>query len=96
MRKKIECLERLFALLKCRNDLLQFLKEEGVINDDTMQNTLHEHHGTHATKIAGMLEEAVRTEKLQLVDYEWTILPIELVKLTIVSRNSKKEFAYEI
>ena len=57
MRKQIDFLNRLFDVIKCRTDVLQFLKDEKLINDDTMQNVLHEHHTQHATKIAGMLAE---------------------------------------
>lgn len=96
MRKKIECLDRLFVLLKCRTDILQFLKDEKLINDDTMNAILIEHHATHSTKIATILEDLVKADRLQLVDYEWTILPKELVKLTIVTPVTKKEFGYRL
>jgi sulfur carrier protein ThiS len=96
MRKQIEMMNRLFDTLKCRNEILQFLKDEKLINDDTMQAILHDHHTQHATKIAGLLAELQQAEKLQLVDYEWRILPKELVKLTIVSKNAKKDFTYAV
>lgn len=96
MRKKVDCLNRLFDTLKCRIDLLDYLKEEKLITDDVAQNVLHENHTQHATRIASILEELAKTDKLQLVDYEWTILPKELVKLTLVSRNNKKEFIYSV
>lgn len=94
MRKKIECLDRLFVLLRCRSEILQFLKDEKLITDDTLNVILMEHHATHSTKIATLLEELVKDDKLQLVDYEWTILPKELVKLSLVTKVTKKEFAY--
>ena len=96
MRKKIEFLNRLFDTIKCRNDVLQFLKEEKLIDDNLMQAVLHEHHTQHAPRIAGMLDELQRADKLQLVDYEWQILPKELVKLTLVSKTSKKDFTYSV
>lgn len=96
MRKKIDMLNKLFDYLKCRNDILQFLKDEKIIDDNLMQNILHEHHTQHATRIAGMLDELQRADKLQLVDYEWQILPKELVKLTLISKNSKKDFTYSV
>ena len=96
MRKKVECLNRLFDTLKCRSDILDYLKEEKLISDDVAQGILHDNHTQHASKIASILEELARADKLQLVDYEWTILPKELVKLTLVSRNNKKEFAYSV
>jgi hypothetical protein len=96
MRKKIDCMSRLFDLLKCRNDILEYLREEKLITDDTMQGILHEHHSGHAAKIVSMLAEFQKEDKLQLVDYEWTILPKELVQLTVVSRNNKKVWVYTV
>ena len=96
MLKTIEALNRLFAVLNCRTDILQHLKDEKLITDDVMQTLLNEHHTTHAPKIASLLSEMQKSEKLQLVDYEWTILPKEYLKLTIVSRNSKKEWIYTV
>lgn len=96
MRKKIECLNRLFDLIKCRTDILQFLKEEKIISDDLMQSILHEHHTQHAPRIATLLDELASKDQLQLVDYEWAILPKEVVKLTLVSKSNKKDFSYSV
>lgn len=96
IKRKIDCLNRLFELTKCRTELLQFLKDEKVINDDRMVRILHDHHATHSTQIAGLLEELHKKETLQLVDYEWTILPRELIRLTIVTNTTKKEFLYTV
>ncbi len=96
MRKKIECLDRLFVTLKCRNEILEYLKGEKLITDDVMQHLLHDHHSTHSTKIASLMEELLKAEKLQLVDYSWTILPKEFIQLSIVSKDSKKDFTYSV
>ena len=96
MRKKIECLDRLFATLNCRYELLQFLKDEKIVSDDTMQTILNENHVTHSTRIASLLHELEAEEKLQLVAYEWTVLPKEFVQLTIVTPQAKKEFTYSV
>lgn len=96
MRKKIEFLDRLFAVLNCRFEILQFLKDENVISDDIMQNLLNEHHGTHSSRIASLLHELQVGEQLSLVDYEWSILPSELLKLTIVAPTAKREFTYSV
>ena len=94
MRRKIKCMERLIELLHCKAEIVQFLKDEKVISDDEMQTILHRNHTTHSTLITGLLDDCVKTDKLQLVDYEWSILPKELVKLTIVSKNAKKEWVF--
>lgn len=96
MRRKIDFLTRLFEVLQCRVDILQFLKDEKLINDDAMQTILHDQHQTHSTKIAMLLEELLKEEKLQLVSYEWSILPKELLSLTIVATNAKKEFIHSV
>ena len=96
MRKKIEFLDRMFDRLKNRSDILEFLKLHKLINDDVMQNILHENHRTHSTVIASLLQDLVKEEKVQLVSYDWTILPIEIMKLTIVTETDKKEFMYSV
>lgn len=96
MRKRIDFLEQLFKKLQCRTEILQFLRDEKLISDDLMQTILHENHLTHTTKIAMLLNDLVKEEKLQLVDYEWTVLPKEFLKLTIVSAEDKKEFFYSV
>ena len=94
MGKQIEFLNRLFKLLQCRQDILEFLVEEKVLPQVAVQDILHQQHTTHAAQIATLLDNAVKEDQLQLVDYEWTILPVERLCLTIVSNNTKKEFKY--
>lgn len=96
MRKKIEFLDRLFKVLHCRQQILEHLKLHKLIDDDQMQNILHDNHQTHSTRIAGLLDELAQTEKIQLLSYEWTILPKELLCLTIVTDSDKKEFTYSV
>jgi hypothetical protein len=90
----VEFLARIFDLLKCRTAILEYLKEEKLITDDFMQGLLNEHYSSHPTRIAGLLDRLNKEDKLQLVDYEWTILPFERLKLTLVSNTGKKEFEY--
>ncbi len=96
MKMKIDFLDRLFTKLKCRVEILEFLKNENMISDDDMQTLLHEQHQTHSTKIAMMLNDLLNAGTLQLVDYEWSLLPKELMRLTIVSDSAKKEFLYSV
>ena len=92
MIKQIDCLKALFKKAQCRQELLEFLAEEKVIPHISVQDILHSNHNTHASQIAMILDGAAKEEQLQLVDYEWTILPVTKIKLTIVSNNTKKEF----
>lgn len=94
MRRRIEFLNRIFDLLKCRTTLLNFLKDEKLITDDAVQTLMSEHHSSHAAHIANLLAELAKQDKLQLVDYEWTILPNEHMRLTLITNHSKKEFEF--
>lgn len=96
MKRRLEFLNRLFDLLKCRNDLLNYLKEEKLITDNDIQTLLNEHHSSHSLRILTLLDNLAKSDDLQLVDYEWTVLPFERLKLTLVSRTGKKEFEYNI
>lgn len=92
MIKKIDCLKALFKKAQCRQEVLEFLAEEKIIPQVSVQDILHSNHNTHASQIAFILDSAEKEESLQLVDYEWVILPVSKIKLTIVSNNTKKEF----
>lgn len=94
--KKIQCLDTLFDKLRCRVEIFEFLRDEKLIADDDMQRVLNEMHNTHATHLFNILETLQREDNVQLVDYEWTLLPKELIKLTIVTSNTKKEFTYTV
>lgn len=96
MRKKIDMMDRLFATIKCRTEILDWLKQEKLITDDVMQHLLHEHHSSHSTKIVSMLDGLLKEDKLQLADYQWTILPKEYICLSLVSKNDKKDFTYSV
>jgi len=84
----------MFKMLNNRQEILEFLVESKVIPAIAVQGILHSNHNTHAAQIAQILDSAVKEEQLQLVDYEWNILPIEKLCLTIVSDVTKKEFRY--
>lgn len=94
--KKIECLKELFTKLNCRVEILQFLKDEKIINDDTMAGILSELHLQHPTLVFTLLQDIQSNERVQLVNYEWTILPKEFIQLTIVTDTARKEFTYTV
>src|SRR5688500_4941067 len=96
MKRKIEFLDRLFKQLKCRQEILDFLKSEKLVNDDLVQRILHDNHQTHSTTIASLMEQLQKEDKLQLVSYEWTVLPTELLKLTLVTPLCKREWVYSV
>lgn len=96
MRRKIDFLKKMFSLMDCRQDILLFLRDDGLISDDDMQRLLHEDHNYHPIKIASLIDDLSTKGSLQLASYEWSILPKEHMCLTLVSETDKKEFIYSV
>ena len=94
--KKIQCLDELFTKLDCRVEVLQFLKDEKLITDDVMASTLNEIHTSHSSRVFTILNELQNNDNVQLIDYEWTILPKQFIRLTIVTDRTKKDFTYTV
>jgi hypothetical protein len=89
---KVEFLKRLFLLGACQDDLINFLKTEKLINDFQLTAIFNE--SDKAKYLQNLLEELKRSDKLLLLDYEWSILPVERLKLTVVTERNSREFTY--
>ncbi len=96
MKKEAEFLEKMFQVLHNKEEILQFLKDEKLITKDTVSAILLEHTNTHASSIAKTLHELQVSDDLQLVSYNWTLLPREIMRLTLVSMEAKKDFLYSV
>lgn len=92
MISKIRFLEEMFKTQKNQTQILQFLVDQQVYDKRSMDLLLHEDYRQHSTKIAMLLNDLQKEEKLQLVDYEWSILPKSVMRLSIVGPHDKKEF----
>jgi len=44
--------------------------------------------------IGHTLDNAAKEEKLLLLDYEWSLLPLEIITITCINLTEKKEFKY--
>ncbi len=96
MNQKVQFLSRLFTLLNCKIQLLEFLKDEKLINKEQIGALMVEHESYHASSIHAILSSLNKEDKLQLLDYEWVLLPKERLVLTIVTNNAKKQFEYSV
>jgi len=92
--KKVEFINRLLRLSHCYEELVQFLIDERMISDFEMSSLKDE--ADKPRLIYEYLEKLKKEEKLLLLDYEWTILPIERLKLTVVTARDSREFSYNI
>lgn len=90
-RYEIECLSRLQDLTGQLEDVLDFLKIEGLISDNDLRAIKL---SSDKAKEMHLLLKKLQGEKLQLLKYEWTILPVEHIALFILTDRNFKEFSY--
>ena len=92
VKRQIECLERLQSLTGQLELILQFLKQEGLVDDNQMRSV--KNSSDHAKEVQLILRDLQVREKLQLLEYEWNVLPVENIKITIVTDRDSKEFVH--
>ena len=92
MISQTQFLQELFKSQKNQTQILQFLVDQNIYDRRSMDLLLHEDHRIHAAKIALLLKDLQEDDKLQLVDYEWSILPTKTMRLTLVGPHDKVVF----
>ena len=89
---QILCLQRLQDMTGQLEEILQFLKLEGLVDDNQMKSvTLG---ADHAKEIQGILKDLQVKNKLQLLEYEWNVLPVENILITIITERNQREFGF--
>jgi len=92
LKREIECLSRLQDLTGQLGDILQFLKLENLVDDNQMKSV--KLAADHAKEVQGILRDLQLAQKLQLLEYEWSVLPVENITITLVTDRNKKEFSF--
>lgn len=90
--KEIEFLTRLQQLTHQLEDILFFLKQEGLIDDVQIKSV--KSSPDHPKDVHKMLSTLKISGKLLLLEYTWEVLPIERMKLLIITERNSKEFIY--
>jgi hypothetical protein len=92
-RREIECLDRLQDLTPTFLDILLFLTEEKIITAE--ETTAFGKLGINGKTMQNLLFKLQKNDKLQLLEYEWTVLPVERIKILIVTDRNTREFSYD-
>lgn len=90
--KEVECIQRLITMALMIEEWMDFLLEEKIMDVSGIPAFRLEKN--KALWIHTILNEAKKTEKVLLFDFEWTVLPVERIKVTVVTNRSSKEFTY--
>ena len=91
-KREIDCLARLQELTGQLGDILQFLKQEGFIDDNQMK-TVHS-SADHLKEVQAILKDLQMRQKLQMLTYEWSILPVENISILILTDRDSREFIF--
>ncbi len=92
-KREIECLKRLQQLSPVYDELVAFFVQEKLFSTEELK-VLKE--SVEQARLLQAKMAALSTEdKIQLLEYEWTILPVERIKLSIVTSRGHREFLAE-
>ena len=92
VKREIECLNRLQEMTGQLEDILSFLKQESLVDDNQIKSV--KLSADHAKEIRGILQDLKMRQKLQLLQYEWSVLPVENICITVITDRNQKEFIY--
>lgn len=92
MNKQIECLARLLAANGSLDDIIDFLIEEKIM--DASELPYYRREVSKPKYIWNLLNVAKQKESIMLLDYEWQVLPVERIKITVVTNRNSKNFTY--
>lgn len=89
---EIKCLSRLDTLTPSYDAILDFLLGENLITKDEVK--AYRSAADVAKVLHTHLAATSKANKLQLLEYSWEILPVERIKILIVTDRNNKEFSY--
>jgi hypothetical protein len=91
-RKQIECLNRLDSLNGAISDILEFLFQEALVNKEVIKMV---RSGPDKGKSLEQILAGLSAQgKLQLLEYEWSVLPLERIKVLIITDKATKNFEF--
>ena len=92
MNKKIECIKRLFKKNQAYHEICNWLLERDYVTE--LEVNSYSRNQERAEFLHGILEKALTDKKFMLLDYEWQVLPIEQIKIYIVTEKEEVSFTY--
>jgi hypothetical protein len=91
--KEIDCLARLFKLTNCFADIIDFLLAEKVITDGQVSDLKLELNKPKA--LHALMKKAEKDEKLLLLSFDWILLPVERIRIRLITERNSKELTYQ-
>lgn len=94
MNKKteIQCLSRLNEISSAHEDIIAYLLDENLVDKTTLSKLRMSPE--KPKEVWTILNNLKQNGKLQLLEYEWVILPVERINILIVTNSSSKTFSH--
>lgn len=89
--KEIQCLARLDELMATNGTIMEFLVAEDLMTKEQRKGLLA---SSDVAKSLQTYLAAMKGKQLQLLEYEWVVLPQERLKVTIITDRNSKEFSF--
>ena len=89
---KVACLQRLFDLIDCCDDVVNFLLEEKIIDKEQLKDLKIEYN--KAEFLYKIIKKALDDDKLLLADFTWQVLPDERIMITFVTERQRRVFSH--
>lgn len=93
-KREVECIKRLQILSPVYEELIQFLMQDTLLSKEELKvikNSPDQGKILH-TKLVSLSEE----RKLQLLEFEWNLLPVERIRVLLVTEHGFREFLAEV
>ncbi len=88
---EIKCLARLDELLATNSTILDFLVTEDLMTKEERKQVLA---SSDVPKSIHTFLAKMKGKQLQLLEYEWTVLPQERLKVTVITDRNSREFSF--
>lgn len=88
--RKIECISRLISREESYSNIATWLIENKIVTLQDAKGPTRDQE--RAEFLYHSLKKGETMEKIVLLDYEWTILPLEQIKITCVTDRETKLF----
>ena len=89
---QILCLQRLQDTTGQLEDILLFLKQENLVDDNQIKSV--KLGADHAKEIQQILRDLQLKSRLQLLVYEWNVLPVENICISIITERNQANFSF--
>ena len=91
-KREIDCLSRLQDRSGSIDEIIAFLVE-GKLMDLEMAKKVKQ-SSDEAKEIHAYLKDLSRNDKIQLLEFSWVILPVEIIKIQLVTHRDNRQFTY--